>query len=857
MGKSFALLEERVFFEILTGTKPLALQQQQQRDPMAFLGEARPEIPAGVRAALDRGLAFHRTDRHPSVAHLVAALKASDGPTAVVSPRPPASAPPAAGDRVVTVRRRPRAILLAVGLAIVAGVVALRQPAISEGLGLSFPVDTTRYAVFPFDLDSSVPPLNERALVRDELGGWSGLTLVDEGEEGEMTRNGYHRGTPIREAVRIARRLGAGRVLLGSVSRADDSLRIQAGLYETLGDGRLIRPATRRVSGPGPGVGIALRQLTQELLIPSAAGDPVGTPRTSRVLPARQAFETGRGAIGDWDLTQADSAFARAGRADPGFVEASLWLGLVRQWQRSEPARWRAPAEQAAAGRDRLAPREQRMTDALQAAAQGDGLRACRAWQELTARDGRDYLSWYSSALCQMRDTIVVADQASASGWRFRTSYHSGLQALYRAVRLAPALLRSFRPGSNTDLRRLLLVNANAVRLGRDPLTGSGFVGRPAWHGDSLAVIPYLTRVSQLEDHRRPGAADAALSRQRDALREITLLWSEAYPADESAMEALGVAMDLSGRREARDTLRRALTLGHDPADRLRVATSLVWLELKYAVPDDLAGVRRARRLADSILENLDPKLPGAPLAAATLALLTGKAGRGAALLRQHGVAEALGIEATIAASGPSLLAFAALGGPTDSIRRHATETRRAIGELRLADARQSARQEWLARAATLAFPLQGIPGLDSLPGTDDPLLEAQQAFNRGDSTLASALLEQLLAPKRLIRPSELSLDAVVPETELLLRLGRGSAAEAWVAAPLDAFAGTPTDLFADPAIAGSVGRAMALRVRLAAARGDTAAARRWAAPLRLLWSDADPFLQRDLAGAAQFTGTH
>lgn len=846
-----------VLFQMLTAVTPTHLLLTERKDPMEFLARVRPEIPVSIRDALERALSLNRDDRHATVADLLRALTPFHDRTPVVVHQPTPSATPAAirspEDAAVTPSGRRRAILFTVGLALVAGVIALGDPDISERLGFSLSVDSTRYAVFPFVLDSGVPPLNERALVRDELGAWGGITLVDEAKEGEVIRRPDLARQSTRETVRAARRLGAGRVVLGLVSRADDSLRIWAGLYSTVGQGHLIREDVARVGGPGPAVGVELRRLTASLLIPSVVGDPVGTPRTSRVLTARQAFEAGRGFIRSWELPRADSAFARAGRADPGFVEASLWLGLVRQWQRADPVRWRPFAEQAMAGRASLGAREQRMTDALHAAAQNDGSVACAKWRELTTLDPRDYLSWFSSALCQMRDTVVVADPASPSRWRFRTSYNSGLQALYRAVRLAPVLLRSFRPGATAELRGLLMVNRNQVRLGRDGRTGEAFLGNPAWTGDSLAFVPYSNREAQTADHRSAGAADAALSHQRDALRELTLLWTEAYPDDPAAVEALAVAMDLTGRREAQDTLSRALSLAAEPADRLRLATTLVWLKFKNALPDDAEGIRAAVRLADSLLAALDTEIPGAPLAGACLAALTGRADLAAKLLRHPDVTRAWGVPPSLAAAAPSLLAYAALGGPVDSIRRYGAATGQAVGELRLESERGQARLEWLARAATLAFPLSGIPGLDGLQGAGDLLLDAQSAMTRHDTLTASRLLDLLVRPMRTIRPSERSLDAVVPEALLFLQLGRPDVAEGWLAAPLDAAAAIPTDLFSDPAITASLGRAMALRVRLAAARGDTSTANRWAGPLRLLWSEADPFLHRELAGLPPF----
>src|SRR6185295_15159250 len=87
--------------------------------------------------------------------------------------------------------------------------------------------------------------------------------------------------------------------------------------------------------------------------------------------------------------------------------------------------------------------------------------------------------------------------------------------------------------------------------------------------------------------------------------------------------------------------------------------------------------------------------------AVASLASLTGRAELAATYGRMDNGDPNL---PAISQAGPALLAFAALGGPADSLRDLARIVDVGVQSLPVSS-RDGARRDWLTRAATLAFP--------------------------------------------------------------------------------------------------------------------------------------------------------
>ncbi len=827
-----------VLFEMLAGAPPY-LGPTLESVVAKHLTEAapdvrvqRPDVPEALAEIVARALANRRDDRFTSAAELKDALARGR-----LTPQAWWIAP--------------RVVAVSLGLSLAAAAFwAARQdwfPLKLAAASASSPAapDTFRYVILPFEHSDSGQLFIEDQMLRDALTRWSGIAIVDRFQVRDaLARLGARPLTS--DGVRsVALQLRAGRYIRGEVSPIGDSIRVHASVYDALRDGALLTEGAVKLAPDLNKADSAIATLADRLLFgnpPSTDHGDVETGTSS--FPARQAYARGRAAVEEWNLPAADSAFVAATRHDPNYAQAHLWLAQVRFWGDTVTATWRSSAERAAAGRIQLSPRDQMLSDAVTAFSRGEIERACNTWSQLTRREPYYFPAWYGLANCLTRDNVVARDPASPSGWRFRSSYHQAIRSYQRAFSLLPAIHESFRAGAYESVRRLLVTREDDVRVGRAPPPDtSSFGAKPSWEGDSLVYVPFpLREVREGRSWTLPARRSTAVRRQRELFHEIATSWVAAFPKSAGAMEALAVSLEMLGEPSAIDTLRRARAFAVDANERLRLASFEFWMQLKFSIPSDFAGLRSAVKLADSLFHSRRPTPLAAPRLLASLAAVTGHVYLAADLSQRPGAYS--GVPGPIARSAPTLLAFAALGQPSDSLRALEQQVESAIENVVDPGSRASARLEWLARAATLAFPDVRLRSISRLAGSGDYLVDAEAAFLRGDTATVRRILGDLRVVRRRYAPSDLMLDALYPEAWLIAAMGDDRAAINWLDPTLNSLTAIAPQTLADPARAGALVRAMALRAELADHIRDSGTAASWARAVAILWSDADDVLQ-------------
>jgi serine/threonine protein kinase/DNA-binding SARP family transcriptional activator len=852
-----------VLFEMLAGEPPFSGTTPHQTLARHTTSHARsllslrPDVGPNIDAVVARALAKVPDERFSNAAELAEALAAPPATTPAIETTPPSRRAPWESKRTV-------AAVMATGMAIVAAWVMLRPSLMSNasplsaearsGSGIEVALDTSRYAVLPFEYDSGTTTTRqENQLLRDAIARWSGITVVDAFQMGDvLARLGTNEGAATRPRA-VAAHLGAGRYIRATVSRLGDSVRIHAALYDTRADS-LLSEHTQRTSRDLEHAEGGIAALADRLLFRGSgmSGRAEMRPGTSS-LPARQAYMRAHAAIERWDLALADSELVAATRHDPRYAQAFLWLAQVRSWDGEVPARWGYAAEQAAAGRDRLPSRDQLLADALVALSRGAADRACPLWERLAVEEPHDFAVWYGLGHCLRHDDAVVRDPSTPSGWRFRTSYHRALHAYRRAFELLPSIHRSLRGNSFEPVRELLKTSGGDHRRGQGLAPDSmRFLAHPSWQGDSLLLVPFPVReFDAANPNTVSGTVNEAVKQQRRLFHEIATMWRVSFPRSAAAMEALAVSLQLLGDASALDSIRAARTLSTEPVERLRTASMEVWMRVQFSVPDDTRGLRAAKRIADSLIQLPSPVTREEPRLAASLAALTGRAQLATTFSREEvgashrttGALEAR-VPVPVAREARALLAMAAMGGPTDSLRALEARVARAVDASLIGTTRTAAQFEWLMRAASLAFPDVQLASITRFAERGDYLLDAQAAAVRNDAPRARRILDDVRAARRFISPAELTLDGVYPEAALLNSLGDRKASIGWLDPTLRSIASSPPGVLATVERAGALVRAMALRAQLAEEDGDREEARRWASAAGILWSDADPFLQ-------------
>ena len=841
-----------VLYEMLTGAQPFsgssptALVARHVLDPVPPISTVRRSVPRPVEDVVYRALSKSPADRFATAAEFANALDA-------VMKEP-----------MISVVRQTRRWNGAVAASVAAvaltagGWTAYATFDKVRDARLVAEADTTKLVVFPFEHDASVSSsVNVDQSMRQAFVRWSGVGVIDQKRLEEAS--GKRRGAEISasEARSLALQLHAGRYVRGTLSRDGDTVHAHTILFDVSRRDSPLVEATETIPTSAASSDATFSRLADRLLLRTADTQTfAASARGTTSLPARQAFLRGAVAIEKWNLAAADSAFIAATRYDAQYASASLWLALARVWSQKDSATWYYAAEAAAAGRAGLDESDQIKADALSALAHGDRPRACALWDGLTRNQTFEFAAWYGAADCLAQDRIVLADATSPSGWRFRSGYHSALVRYRRAFARNPAVLRSLRNDAFQRVRVLLYTSGMHVRSGiglSDPL--HRFAAYPSWTDDTLSFIPFPNEILSSADPRTrnvlPRTVGVAVQRQQQLFHEIATEWSASSPGSAEAAEAVALSLFLLGEPSAIDTLTRAKALAKTPTERQRIVATEIWMRVQFALPGDVAALRRARALADSILlartsDNVDPHT------LASIAALTGHAFETTQIESAASEKTFAPPSAAIDRISRSLVILAAFGGPADSLRVLERRIDSLVALLVRHGQRDTVRVAALGRAATLAFPDFRLSATPTLLAGGMYLLDADAAFLRGDTARIRQVLAKVRRQREAFEPPELTLDGVFPEAWLIAAIGDTRGAVEWLDPTLVKLRVSST--LVDPVRAAMLVRAMAFRADLAATSGDRATAARWAAAVVELWSGADAFLQplvnrmRDLA---------
>ena len=341
-----------VLYEMLAGQAPFVGATAQQllarhaMDTVPPLRTVRATVPEGVERSVMRALAKVPADRFPTAADFAQAL-ATPGETreTAVTSSPPAS------------RGRRRMVALAVGglglvvLAVAAYLLWPRPKAV---------LDPNLVAVAPFRVRGAAPALGYLRegmidLVAARLTGEGGARATDPGSVMAAWRRAAGSEAddlPERDALGLARRLGAGRLLIGGVVGTPDHVALTASLRPVEGGGP-------RAEAKVEGVADSLPQLVDRLiaqLITEEAGAPRGlTGLVNRPLPALRLYLEAQAAYRRADYADAVTRLGQALDLDSTFALAGLRLASAAGWT-TAPGAGRRGLERAWSSRDRLSP---------------------------------------------------------------------------------------------------------------------------------------------------------------------------------------------------------------------------------------------------------------------------------------------------------------------------------------------------------------------------------------------------------------------------------------------------------------------------------------------------------------------
>lgn len=800
----------------------------------------RPAITAELEAVMGRALAIAPADRYQTATKFTEALCSAI--------EAPGSTPAVAAGRIVVDTRtqsaRQRGWMWAAGLAVTALVATVLGPFHGRVPWASPPtLDTTRIAVFPVQAAAADEDLLVRGIER-----WHGVTLADQRAIAEALQR-RDQGITRRSAATIAASVGSGRYVLGRVDSTAAGKTVYAALYD-VHRGELYHAELAWDSGPAGALTI-YAALADSLLLRGQLDDaPDAFEPGSRDLPGTQLMIAGQRAVQQWNLIAADTLFARAARSDTTSGRPLLWLAQVREWAGELRPQWASIAQAALAKRTSLSPAEQIMADGLAALAGRRYLAACVSYRALTDNTPKKFAGYYGLGDCHAKDRIVVADRHSPSGWRFRSSYQQALTAYVAAFKLLPATYRGFQADGFAPLKELLFLGANQQMQGEsEGVDQKDFYAFPIRAGDTIALIPVPAGAS-LGGQSAVTVAQigAAVIRLRELFDTITSSWALSAPSSAGAKEAKAIALELMGDPAAVDSLARTQSLATDPLQRLRLAATRAYVQLKVSAPDDPAGLTRARRLADSLLSAPHGSSVEEADVLGVMAALTGRCRAAAGYLGVATRALQVPVEIPryVVAAADSILAYVAMGCQVPASLPSLDWLAAHIQTPGVPDSVVAGVENAVMGRIVRARFGQDSAWVGKLASTADFLLTAENDFLHGRRVVARDRLRRIARNRLGALAGALTADAALAEAQLWLALADTAGAVSALRGSLDYLRNYPPMDWDVPSqnilIVGSLVRAMQLRATLAA--DDRAAARRWSAAVALLWVAADPEVQ-------------
>ena len=440
------------------------------------------------------------------------------------------------------------------------------------------PLDDRTWIVLPFENQAHAADLDwlkdaSANLLYLDLSRWSDVHAVDDKRVADFLREvpsvKLGQRLTLSDAQGVARRAGAGRLVMGQFLKLGGQTRVSAIAYDarTGASLRSVQQVTGVVDSLLPLFGRIASGLLG-LALPEGGTGSVGTTRAD----AYQEYLAGVAALNRFDVAEARKHLNKALALDSTFALAHYRLAIASIYDEAAAnARLASQATMAnqailltgtrdpeleahAAAAARLASslpaRERALIAGLLAHTQGDFARACELFGGLVKADSNDVEALYGVGRCTYKDEAVLLAGGDSSKASFRSSWNTTLRVLRRAVNIDPTFHLAF----DHILDVLTLpVRVGCARASAEvpcQATARSFYLAPVRrNGDSLVTLPVRAEVSsaiiaQLTEGGRSDARRKNLEEARVAASD----WVAAGPDEGRAHRTLGRILLKLGR---------------------------------------------------------------------------------------------------------------------------------------------------------------------------------------------------------------------------------------------------------------------------------------------------------------------
>ncbi len=440
-----------------------------------------------------------------------------------------------------------------------------------------------------------------------EMSRWSGLRVVSGDRVADLLQQlpVAQQERPGLEAARaLARRVGAGRLVLGGYLAAGGRATVTARVYETR-TGRALRTVRDPLSGfqsdaALDSLGASFRRLARGILdVPAPADLALAGVGTSSI-DAYRAYVGGLDAMNRLDLDSAVARFQRAVRLDSNYALAHFQLYRSSV----DPAAGRPHLQAAVRLAATLPQRERAVVEGQGALVRGDRDRLCGAATHLVEADSADVMGWFLTAQCWFDPRLLLEEGRP----RLRGDLNRALRAAERAYAAAPndlviagQLIGILSQSSSMQCDPAVRGLCPEDRLYRVSILTSG---------DSLAVsIGRWTEVRHAPPDLAPAAVAGQVRRLRRAraVAEGLALPSGSWLFNNAVLPQLAIAAGDLGAAEA--TYGRGIRSG---LDTLTAGPSAVgsarttYFRFRFELALARERVAEFRAYADSLLTRTD-----------------------------------------------------------------------------------------------------------------------------------------------------------------------------------------------------------------------------------------------------------
>jgi tetratricopeptide (TPR) repeat protein len=747
-------------------------------------------------------------------------------------------------------------------------------------------LDDKTWIVVPFDVAGTgdIGWLRDVSvnLLYSNLSKWKDIRVIDDERVLDLIRGVPEARIPkltLDAARAVARRAGAGNLVMGAVLQTGSKTQVTAKVY-TVRDGQRVRTAQDSVTVPDS-LPSAFGRLARGVLnVAPPPGSNVGSAGTANIQ-ALQDYVAGVQALNRFDVTEARVRFERALKADSNFAMAHYKLVIAGGYESiSDEKQATAHADAAAKLSASLPEREQKLINGLVAYRKKDYARSCELYGQLVRADSSDTEALMGAGQCYYRDDAVEPVGPDSAQWRFRASWNTALRVFRRVLVVDPTFHPAFVP--ITDM--LTATSRRGCRWSEayTPCAAAALPANPTIAppnrrftavlrraGDSLVTEPVRAgtpaATAQAQDAQRQNAKRENLAQARRVAQD----WVDAGPAEARSRQALAHVMIGLGDLAGAELQFAQITAKLPPIetyelliDRFEVAVktgdgtaAAKFFQSLSALSDSLSRIQRAdsvtraargqpatlfKSTAELVIDGFSMQLP---FIAGVLGHVPVRLDPRLMAMATAGIDTRFGMRAL-------------LGAPVDSIE--ARETRfgapSVAMQMMMRDMPGTLNDGQLTLAYGLRLPRKSWPQVDST----DIRLRSAFALSRGDTALLRRTARSLDSSAAAIAlRGGLEDGRTIMVADAFVLLGDSLSALKSFRRMLD------TTMFASrlaAPVSGSfflqVGlvypRAMLLRADLAATLGFKDEARKWYDRFAKLWSEADAEFQPLVARAAR-----